>query len=137
MRELKTPLVEKILASGRLPDSQVQVWADVLAHELNHRSRGRLHGQVACEVFHDATPTMKLYTLRKRKETFDWINELTLTLSRVLAVHTQYQADTARRFAVETWLERDGAPSLRTKKCYPFFSKNLLIIRLPPQPPNP
>ena len=47
VRELKTPLVEKIHARGPIPESQVQVWAEVLAHELNHRSRGCLHGQVA------------------------------------------------------------------------------------------
>ena len=32
VRELKIPLVEKILASGPIPESQVQVWAEVLAH---------------------------------------------------------------------------------------------------------
>jgi hypothetical protein len=77
---------------------------------------------------------MKVYTLRKRKETFDWINELTMTLIRVLAVHTQYQADTARRLAVETWLQRNGVITItQNKKCYPFSSNNLLIIRLSPQ----
>ena len=96
-RELKTPLVEKILARAPITESQVQVWAEVLAHELNHRSRGCLDGQVACKVFQDAKPAMKAYTLRKRKETFDWINELTMTLIQVWAVHTQRQAETARR----------------------------------------
>jgi transposase InsO family protein len=80
VRELKTPLVKKILAGSPLPESQVQAWAEVLAHELNHRSHGCLHGQVACEVFQDAKPAMKAYTLRKRKESFDWINTLTRTL---------------------------------------------------------
>jgi hypothetical protein len=59
---------------------------------------------------------MKVYTIRKRKETFDWINELTLTLIRVLAVHTQYQADTARRLAVETWLQRNGVITITQNK---------------------
>ena len=108
VRELKAPLVEKILASNPIPESPVQVWAEVLAHKLNHRSRGCLHGQVACEVFHDTKLAMKVYTLRKRKETFDWINELTMTLIEVLVVHTKRQADTARRLAVETWLQRNG-----------------------------
>ena len=65
---------------------------------------------------------MKVYTLRKRKETFDWINELTMTLIRVLAVHTQYQADTARRLAVETWLQRNGVITItHNKKVLPIF----------------
>jgi hypothetical protein len=32
VRELKTPLVEQILAHGPVPESQVQVWAEGLAH---------------------------------------------------------------------------------------------------------
>ena len=122
VREMKIPLLEKILARGPLPESQVQVWAEVLAHELNHRSRPCLHGQVACKVFHDAKPAMKVYTLRKRKETFDWINELTMTLIQVLAVHTQSQAETARRLAVETWLQRNGVITItQNKKVLPIF----------------
>jgi len=122
LRELKTPLVEKILARAPITESQVQVWAEVLAHELNHRSRGCLDGQVACEVFQDAKPAMKAYTLRKRRETFDWINELTMTLIKVLAVHTQRQAETARRLAVETWLQRNGVITItQNKKVLPVF----------------
>jgi len=87
--------VENILADGPLPDSQVQVWAEVLGHELNHHSRDCLDRQVACEVFRGAKPAIKVSTLRKRRETFDWINEPTTTLMQALAVHTQRQAETA------------------------------------------
>ena len=122
LRELKTPLVEKILARRPITECQVQGWAEVLAHELNHRPRGCLDGQVACEVFQDAKPAMQAYTLRKRKETFDWINELTRTLIQVWAVHTQHQVDTARRLAVETWLQRNGVITItQNKKVLPVF----------------
>ena len=122
VRELKAPLVKKILANGPLPESQVQAWAEVLAHELNHRSRGCLDGQVACKVFQDAKLAMKADTLRRRKEIFDWINELTMTRIQVLAVHTQYQAETARRLAVETWLQRNGVITItQNKKVLPIF----------------
>ena len=122
VRELKTPLVEKILGSNPITESQVQVWEEMLAHELNHRSRGCLDGQVACEEFQDAKPAMKAYTLRRRRETFDWINELTMTLIQVWAVHTQRQADTVRRLAVETWLQRNGVITItQNKKVLPVF----------------
>jgi len=108
LRELKTPLVEKILVGGPTTASQVQVWAEVLAHDLNHRSRGCLRGYIACRVFQDAKAALRAYTLRKRKEIFDWINELIRELVQVSVVHTQRQAETARRLAVETWLQRNG-----------------------------
>jgi hypothetical protein len=94
----------------------------MLAHELNHRSRGCLDGQVACKVFQDAKLAMKAYTLRRRKEIFDWINELTMTLIQVWAVHTQRQADTVRRLAVETCLRRNGVITItQNKKVLPIF----------------
>jgi hypothetical protein len=64
VRELKAPRVEKILASNPIPESQVQVWAEMLVHDLNHRSRDCLDGQVACKVFQDAKSALKAYTLR-------------------------------------------------------------------------
>ena len=122
VRELKAPLVEKILASGSTLQPQVQAWAEVLAHELNHRSRACLHGQVACRVFQDAKPALKAYTLRKRREIFEWINELTRTVIEVSAVHTQPQAESARRLAVETWLQRNGVIAVtQNRKVLPIF----------------
>jgi hypothetical protein len=100
----------------------VQAWAEVLAHELNHRSRGCLDGHIACRVFQDAKPALKAYTLRKRREIIDWINELTTALIQVLAVHTQHQVETARRLAVETWLQRNGVITItQNKKVLPIF----------------
>jgi len=126
VRELKTPLVEKILTSGPIPESQVQVWAEVLAHELNHRSRPCLDGQVACRVFQNARPALQAYTLRKRREIFEGINELTRTLMQARAVHTQRQADTARRLAVETWLQRNGVITItQNKKVLPIFLQQI------------
>jgi transposase InsO family protein len=125
VRELKTPLVEKILDHGSIAESPVELWAEVLAHDLNHRSRPGLHGQVACQVFHSAKSAMKVYTRRKRKEVFDWINELTSLLVRVWAVRTPRQAETARRLAVETWLQRNGLITVsQNPKVLPIFSEN-------------
>jgi len=122
VRELKIPLVDKILAHGLTPEPQVQAWAEALAHELNHRSRDCLNGRIACRVFQDAKPGLKAYTLRKRREIFAWINELTRTLVQVSAVHTQRQVATARRLAVETWLQRNGVITVtQNRKVLPIF----------------
>jgi hypothetical protein len=120
--ELKTPLVEKILDHDSTAEPPVELWAEVLAHDLNHRFRPCLHGQVACQVFHSAKSAMKVYTRRKRREVFDWINELTSLLIRVWAVRTPRQAETARRLAVETWLQRNGLITVsQNPKVLPVF----------------
>jgi transposase InsO family protein len=120
VRELKIPLVEKLVGQGPISESEVQTWAEVLMHELNHCSRGCLHGQVACQVFQDAKSAMKAYTRRKRKETLDWINELTRKLIRAWSAHTQRQAETARRLAVETWLQTNGVITIVQNKVLPL-----------------
>ena len=126
IRELKPPLVEQIRASGPIPASQVQGWAEVLAHDLNHRPRRCLGGQVACRVFQDARPALKAYTRRKRREIFDAINDLTRTLMQVRVVHPQRQAETARRLAVETWLQRNGVITItQNRKVLPVFLKQI------------
>jgi len=60
--------------------------------------------------------------ISRYKEIFDWINELTMTRIQVLAVHPQRQAETARRLAVETWLQRNGVITItQNPKVLPTF----------------
>jgi len=126
VRELKTPLVEKILGCGSIPKPPVELWAEVLAHDLNHRRRPCLDGQIACQVFQSARSAMKVYTRCKRREVFDWINELTSLLIRVWEVHTPRQVDTARRLAVETWLQRNGLITVsQNPKVLPIFPEKI------------
>jgi len=76
VRELKTPLVEKILTSGPIPESQVQVWAEVVAHELNHRPRPCLDGQVACRCSECKASSAGVYSPQAKGD-LRGINELT------------------------------------------------------------
>ena len=126
VRELKTPLVEQLRANGPIPAAQVQGWAEGLAHELNHRPRRCLKGHVACRVFQDARPALQAYTRRKRREIFEEINELTRMLLQVRGLHAQRQAETARRLAVETWLQSYGVITItQNKKVLPIFLKEI------------
>ena len=106
VREVKAPLRAKLRASGPLPAAEVQYWAELLAHDLNHRPRRSLQGQVACRVFQNARPALQAYTLRKRREVFDEINALTWTLMQAQGVCTQDEADMIRRVAVQAWLQK-------------------------------
>jgi hypothetical protein len=106
IREVKAPLRAQLHRNGSTPVTEVQHWAERLAYELNHRPRRALHGHVACRVFQDGRPALQAYTLRKRREVFDEINALTWTLLQAQEVCTQDQADSIRRVAVETWLQK-------------------------------
>lgn len=122
VRELKPPLVERLRASGPIPASQVQGWAEGLAHDLNHRPRRCLGGQVACRVFQEARSALKAYTRRKRREVFEEINDLTRRLMESRSVRTQRQAEAARRLAVETWLQSNGVITItQNKRVLPVF----------------
>ena len=80
------------------------------------------HIQRLSLAYHDQKQTGDL---RKRKESLHWINELTSLLARVWAVRTLRQAETARRLAVETWLQRSGAVTVsQNPKVLPVFSEN-------------
>lgn len=126
VRELKPPLVERLRASGPIPASQVQGWAEALAHDLNHRPRRCLGGQVACRVFQEARSALKAYTRRKRREVFEEINDLTRRLMESRSVRTQRQAEAARRLAVETWLQSNGVITItQNKRVLPVFLEEI------------
>ena len=73
-------------------------------------------------MLHNAEAGLNGYTRRRRKEVFDWINELTSLLIRVWAVRTPRQAETARRLSVETWLQRNGLITVsQNQKVLPLF----------------
>ena len=73
-------------------------------------------------TFRDAKPAIKVYTFGKRRETFDWINELTMMLTQVWAVHIQRPVELARRLALETLIQgNEVIPITRNKKVFPVF----------------
>ena len=124
VRELKGPLRAALRTSGPTPATAVQHWAECLAHDLNHRTRRALQGQIACRVFHDARPLIQAYTLRKRREVFDEINALTWTLLQAQGVCTKQDADSIRRVAVETWLQKNRVITVtQNHRVLPLFLK--------------
>lgn len=104
----------------------MQGWAEGVAHALNHRPRHGLEGRVVCRVFQDARAARQAYTRRKRWEIFEAINGLTRTLVQARAVHTPRQAETARRLAVETWLQGNGVLTItQNTRALPVFLKQI------------
>jgi transposase-like protein len=117
-------------ARARSPRPQVaaavQHWAELLAHDLNHRPRRSLQGQVACRVFQDARLALQAYTLRKRREVVDEINALTWTLMQAQEGCTQDEADMIRRVAVQAWLQKHQVITItQNHRVLPVFLQTL------------
>ncbi len=77
-------------------------------------------------VFQGARAALRAYPRRRRREFFDEVNELTGILMRARPVRTQRQVDTARRLAVEGWLQRQGLITItQHPEVLPVFLKQL------------
>jgi transposase InsO family protein len=100
-RELKTALRPQLLAD---PSHDPAGLALLATHELNHRPRRCLRGHTACEQFAGAKCNLRDYTRRDRKEIFEQIGELAMTIMLEQPLRTQGCTDAVWRRAVETWL---------------------------------
>jgi hypothetical protein len=104
VREMKTQVVMQNLARRPIPESQVRIWAEVLALQMNHLSlplpvrAGRLRGVSWCEAGSDGlySPQANGDLRLDRRTGYD--------ACQGLGVHAQRQAETAWRLAAETWL---------------------------------
>lgn len=77
-------------------------------------------------MFQDAWAALKMYTLRKRREFFEEINDLTQMLIQAQGVCTQRQADTVRRLAVEAWLQKNGIITItQNHRVSPIFPEKI------------
>jgi hypothetical protein len=107
-RELKACLREKLLPD--FPHSEnhcAAAYAEVAAHDLNHRLRPCLHGKTSCQVFFSLAARPRFSKL-ERREIYDIVLE---RVERILASINQFgksAREAAWRIAVEFWLQSRG-----------------------------
>jgi hypothetical protein len=122
-RELKACLREKLIPD--LPDSEnpsLAVYAEVAAHDLNHRLRPCLRGKTSCQVFFPLEER-PIFSKCERREIYDILREW---VERILVSMDQFDQsarEAAWRIAVESWLQSRGFIKVHTpKKCHPISS---------------
>jgi hypothetical protein len=119
-RELKACLREK-LAPGipSSPDS-IAMYAEVAAHDLNHRLRPCLQGKTSCQVFF-SLGEKPVFSKLERREIYDILLE---RVERILGSMNEWgktARESAWRIAVEFWLQSRGFINVHTpKKCHPI-----------------
>jgi hypothetical protein len=120
-RELKGCLREKLIPD--LPPSAnhpVAVYAEVAAHDLNHRLRPCLNGKTSCQVFF--SPKL-IFSKLERREIYDMV---LARVERILTSINQFGKsvrEAAWRIAVEYWLQSKGFIKVHIpKKVSPNFT---------------
>jgi|MudIll2142460700_1097286.scaffolds.fasta_scaffold209872_1 hypothetical protein len=106
-RELKACLREKLVLG--MPGSQdpIAMYAEIAAHDLNHRLRLCLQGKTSCQVFF-SLGEKPVFSQLERREIYDILRE---RVERILASMNQFGKsawEAAWRIAVEFWLQSRG-----------------------------
>lgn len=122
--ELKQGMAERGLAGKKPSAEMIQLCAENVVHQLNHKVRRVLDGSRACAAFSAGIEKAGAYTRRDRKKIYDRIVALaTETLVRI--GETGHRAEQAAwRMAVETWLQENGLITIsRNGKVLPYFNR--------------
>jgi hypothetical protein len=107
-RELKACLREKIMTKFPQPeDHSLAIYAEVAAHDLNHRYRPCLHGKTSCQAFF-SSEGKPVFSKLERREIYDIVLK---RVERILMSINQFgksAREAAWRIAVEFWLQSRG-----------------------------
>ena len=82
---------------------ELELCAEIAAHDLNHKPRRNLMGQHSCQVFFG--PYRVGFSKKQRKEVYDWISDLALEIQKKGGNSVLPEA--AWRAAVKTWLQKN------------------------------
>jgi len=121
-RELKACLREKLIPDFPYSENHSPaVYAEVAAHDLNHRLRPCLRGKTSCQVFF-YLPEKPVFSKMERREIYDIVRE---RVERILASMNQFgksAREAAWRIAVEFWLQSKGFIKVHIpQKCHPIL----------------
>jgi len=122
-RELKACLREKLIPDLPLSENHsAAVYAEVAAHDLNHRLRRGLNGKTSCQVFF-SWAERPVFSKLERREIYDIV---LARVERILASINQFgksAREAAWRIAVEFWLQsREFIKVHIPKKVLPNFT---------------
>jgi transposase InsO family protein len=99
--------VENRIGAEPLEARILRLECELSAHELNHKPRVSLGGRTACAALRYGRPVLTLFNRRKREEVFETIKSLAVDIAEELDEHTTASAETAFRYAAETWMQQN------------------------------
>lgn len=116
-RDIKEMLVD-------VEPAALQPWAEIRAHDLNHRRRRILGVKTPCEAFFGGKSALRQYDRRRRKGVYDEIMETALRIDEHLDDAIDPTRTAAWRVSVENWLRRNGAIAVSSGgRVSPYFQR--------------
>ena len=109
------------IGDGTVNPRELRLECEVSGHEVNHTRRPVLGGRTPCQVFGGRRLAGR-FGRRERKEAFDEITTLAVDIAERLDEHTVAAAETAFRYAAETWMQSNNMISVtRNGEVLPSF----------------
>jgi hypothetical protein len=99
--ELKNGLAERLAYRPCCPREHVEAYAEAVEHDLNHKPRQCLDGNIACQVYFTNRRTFSKW---ERRDAYVWIKNLQNDILCTEGV----QPKVAWRIAAEAWLSMKG-----------------------------
>jgi hypothetical protein len=120
-RELKACLREKLVLGSPYSPDPMTVYAEVAAHDLNHRSRPCLRGKTSCQAFF-SSGEKPVFSKLERRAIYDILLERVERILESMNEWGKAARESAWRIAVESWLWSKGFINVHTpKKCHPIL----------------
>ena len=116
------------IGSGKISARELRLEYEVGGHEMNHKRHCNLGGRTACAALQLGRPLVALFGRRKREEVFEETRALAVDIVQELDEHTNVAAETAFRYAAETWMQSNNMIRVtRNGEVLPLFAKSSLI----------
>jgi len=121
-RELKACLRDKLMTHcPKIEDPSLAVYAEVAAHDLNHRHRPCLQGKTSCQVFF-SSEKRPVFSKWERRAIYDILLKRVERILDSMNPSDKSASEAAWRIAVELWLQSRGFIKVHIpKKCYPIL----------------
>ncbi len=121
-RDLKACLREKLIPDLLCSENHSPaVYAEVAAHDLNHRLRPCLRGKTSCQVYF-SLGEKPAFSKMGRREIYDILMERVEWILTSMNQFEKSAREAAWRIAVEFWLQSRGFIKVHIpKKCHPIL----------------
>lgn len=93
------------IGDGKVSARELRLECEVTGHEVNHKRRRSLGDRTACCTLETGRPWVRQFGRRQREEVFEQIKTLAVDITEKLDEHTNALAETAFRYAAETWMQ--------------------------------